>query len=155
MLLLCYVIFMVCVLISNFGGFYYFLYILTYPRINILGEMADTKWRIRVSPYRVPVSVSAYPDNIAPESCVFSLHDRHARNNLKLTSSLSYLHSRGHRWWPSSSTSTCYSATCGLARPHPYGCRPGGQEWAFSVGHNAGDDARHRWALGSGGHWAD
>ena len=56
MLLLCYVIFMVCVLISNFGGFFYFLYILTYPRIRILGEMAYPRIAVSRTGIRIRVS---------------------------------------------------------------------------------------------------
>ena len=56
MLLLCYVIFMVSVLISNFGGFFYFLYILTYPRIRILGEMAYPRIAVSRTGIRIRIS---------------------------------------------------------------------------------------------------
>ena len=49
---------MVCVLISNFGGFIFYIYC----RISVSAFWE--KWRIGVSPYRVPVSVSTYPCNI-------------------------------------------------------------------------------------------
>ena len=68
MLLLCYVIFMVCELISNFYGFIIFFKI--YCRIHVSAFWE--KWRIGVSPYRVPVSVSAYPCNIGTR-CSFEL----------------------------------------------------------------------------------
>jgi len=47
---------MVCVLISNFGGFFYFLYILTYPRIRILGEMAYPRIAVSRTGIRIRVS---------------------------------------------------------------------------------------------------